>query len=80
MTELNQNQLKGAAYENQILELLRCDKPAYLWKHAPETILIENGIIGSHNTARLKRKVELLNSSENSEIPLENSLRDTGLI
>ena len=45
MTELNQNQLKGTAYENQILELLRHVKPAYLWKHAPETILLENGII-----------------------------------
>ena len=80
MTELNQNQLKGAAYENQILELLRRDKPAYLWKYAPETILIENGIIGSHNTARLKRKAELCDSSENTqENPLENLLRDTGV-
>jgi hypothetical protein len=80
MTELNQNQLKGTAYENQILELLRRDKPAYLWKYAPETILIENGIIGSHNSARLKRKADLCDSSENTqENPLENSLRDTGV-
>ena len=56
MSTTNNNQIKGFAYENQILDLLRRDKEAYLWKYTPENILIENGLIGSHNSARLKRK------------------------
>ncbi len=66
-----QNHLKGIAYETQILELIRKEKPAYLWKFAPETILIENGIIGSHNSARLNRKT---NKAETG-----NPLADTGI-
>ena len=64
-----ENQIKGAAYELQILNLIRQTQPAYLWPHTPETILIENGIIGSHNAARLKRKEERVN-------PLQ---QDTGI-
>ena len=64
-----ENQIKGAAYELQILDLLRQTRPAYLWSHTPETVLVENGIIGSHNTARLKRKEERAN-------PLQ---QDTGI-
>jgi superfamily II DNA or RNA helicase len=64
-----ENQIKGAAYELQILDLIRQTQPAYLWPHTPETILVENGIIGSHNSARLKRKEERAN-------PLQ---QDTGI-
>jgi superfamily II DNA or RNA helicase len=64
-----ENQIKGAAYELQILDLIRQTQPAYLWPHTPETVLVENGIIGSHNTARLKRKEERAN-------PLQ---QDTGI-
>ncbi len=64
-----ENQIKGAAYELQILDLIRQTQPAYLWPHTPETILVENGIIGSHNAARLKRKEERAN-------PLQ---QDTGI-
>jgi len=64
----NNNQIKGLAYENQILDLLRRNKEAYLWKYTPENILIENGLIGSHNLARLKRKDDR-----------ENPLQDTGV-
>jgi len=68
-TNGTEKQIKGAAYELQILDLLRQTRPAYLWPHTPETILVENGIIGSHNSARLKRKEERLN-------PLQ---QDTGI-
>jgi superfamily II DNA or RNA helicase len=68
MSTTNNNQIKGLAYENQILDLLRRDKEAYLWKYTPENILIENGLIGSHNSARLKRKDDR-----------ENPLQDTGV-
>ena len=44
------------------------NKNAYLWHETPETILINSGIIGSHNEHRLKR-------IENKE----NSLIDTGI-
>ena len=67
-----ENQIKGSAYEKQILELIRIDKPAYVWHKAPETILIENGIIGSHNLARLRRKEDRAN-------PEDNTLQDTGI-
>jgi superfamily II DNA or RNA helicase len=67
-TNNNNNQIKGLAYENQILDLLRRNKEAYLWKYTPENILIENGLIGSHNSARLKRKDDR-----------ENPLQDTGV-
>ena len=63
-----ENQIRGTAYELQILDLIRQNKPAYLWKFTPENILIENGIIGSHNAARLKRKTDR-----------DNPLQDTGI-
>lgn len=68
-TNGTENQIKGAAYELQILDLIRQTQPAYLWPHTPEPILVENGIIGSHNAARLKRKEERAN-------PLQ---QDTGI-
>ena len=43
-------------------------KNAYLWSETPETILVSNGIIGSHNELRLKRKENKL-----------NPLKDTGI-
>ena len=76
-TNQTENQIKGSAYENQILDLIRREKQAYLWHQTPETILIENGIIGSHNAARLKRKEARTNQEANSEE--ENPLRDTGI-
>ena len=76
-TNQTENQIKGSAYENQILDLIRREKQAYLWHQTPETILIENGIIGSHNAARLKRKEARTNKEANSEE--ENPLRDTGI-
>jgi hypothetical protein len=66
-----QNHLKGIAYEQQILDLIRKDRPAYLWKFAPENILIENGIIGSHNSARINRKTNKADTG--------NPLVDTGI-
>ena len=64
------NKEKGDNYElqikNYIINILK--KPAYLWHETPETILIECGIIGSHNENRLKRK-------ENKT----NPLTDTGI-
>jgi hypothetical protein len=64
------NKIKGDTYEIQIRDYIinNLNKPAYLWHHTPETILIDNGIIGSHNEHRLKRK-------DNNE----NSLQDTGI-
>jgi len=64
------NKEKGDKYEIQIRDYIinELGKPAYLWSHTPETILIDNEIIGSHNDHRLRRK-------EN----LENSLQDTGI-
>lgn len=64
------NKIKGDNYEIQIRNYIinTLGKPAYLWHHTPETILINNGIIGSHNDHRLKRK-------DNKE----NSLQDTGI-
>ena len=76
-TNRSENQIKGTAYERQILDLIRREKQAYLWHQTPETILIENGIIGSHNAARLKRKEARTNQEANSEE--ENPLRDTGI-
>lgn len=47
----NNNLIKGSLYEKQIKEYIinNFNKPAYLWSETPETILIENGIIGTHN-------------------------------
>ena len=51
------NKIKGDTYElqikNYIINVL--NKPAFLWNEAPETILINSGIIGSHNQHRERR-------------------------
>ena len=64
------NHIKGKEYEiqtrNHIINVL--NKKAYLWEDTPETILINAGIIGSHNINRLIRK-------DNKE----NPLMDTGI-
>ena len=64
------NYIKGYQYEKQVKNYIinHLHKEAYLWSETPETILIENGIIGSHNDLRLKRKEDKL-----------NPLRDTGI-
>jgi predicted helicase len=64
------NKLKGDKYELQIKNYIinELNKNAYLWHETPETILINSGIIGSHNDHRLRR-------IENKE----NSLIDTGI-
>jgi len=64
------NQDKGYLYEIQIRDYIinELKFPAYLWKDTPETILLQNNIIGSHNHNRLKR-------IENKT----NPLRDTGI-
>jgi superfamily II DNA or RNA helicase len=64
------NQEKGYNYEIQIRDYIinKLNKPAYLWSDTPETILINCGIIGSHNQHRLTR----INIKE-------NSLQDTGI-
>jgi len=52
------NQQKGLLYEkyikNTIINIF--NKPAYLWNECPETILIDNNLIQSHNQLRLNRK------------------------
>ncbi len=64
------NQEKGLEYEIYIRNYIRLNKNnvAYLWNDIPERILIEFGIIDSHNQNRLIRK-------ENKE----NPLNDTGV-
>lgn len=66
----NNNITKGYLYEKQIKDYIinHLDKQAYLWTETPETILIESGIIGTHNELRLRRKENKL-----------NPLRDTGV-
>jgi superfamily II DNA or RNA helicase len=60
----------GRNYEMQIRDYIInvLGKPAYLWEHAPESLLLSSGIIGSHNEHRIRRK-------ENKENPLQ----DTGI-
>jgi len=68
------NQEKGLNYEIQIRDYIinELNKPAYLWSDTPETILINCGIIGSHNQHRLNRK--------DNVYPLKkNGLIDTGV-
>jgi len=68
------NQEKGYNYEIQIRDYIinKLNKPAYLWSDTPETILINCGIIGSHNHHRLSRI--------NKVYPLKkNGLIDTGV-
>jgi len=45
------NKQKGDDYELYIRDHIinNLNKQAFLWSHMPETILIEAGIIGSHN-------------------------------
>ena len=64
------NQDKGYLYEIQIRDYIinELKFPAYLWKDTPETILLQNNIIGSHNHNRLRRIENKI-----------NSLRDTGI-
>ena len=65
------NDIKGYLYEEQIKNYIINDlnKPAYLWSFTPENILINNGIYGSHNDARIKRK-ELKNNNTNKLIDI----------
>ena len=51
------NKIKGDSYEIQIRNYIinELNKKAFLWDETPETILIQSGIIGSHNEHRLKR-------------------------
>jgi superfamily II DNA or RNA helicase len=66
----NNSQIKGYQYELDVKNYIinKLNKIAYLWKETPEKILINIGIIGSHNEQRLNRK-------EN----IENPLQDTGI-
>ncbi len=68
--DTNNNIIKGFLYEKQIKDYIinNLQKNAYLWSETPETILVSNGIIGSHNELRLRRKENKL-----------NPLRDTGI-
>ena len=64
------NHIKGIEYEIQTRDYIinSLNKNAYLWEDTPETILINAGIIGSHNINRLIRKDKK-----------ENPLMDTGI-
>ena len=55
---MNSNQEKGLLYEKFIKNIIinKINKPAYFWNECPETILIENNLIHSHNDLRLIRK------------------------
>lgn len=66
------NQLKGYQYEIQIRDYIinTLNKPAYLWTDTPETILIQNNIIGSHNINRLKRKEHKINPLQDTGIDI----------
>ncbi len=66
------NQEKGYLYEIQIRDYIinSLNKMAYLWSHTPETILLQNNIIGTHNDARLKRKEEKLNPLQDTGIDI----------
>lgn len=52
------NQEKGLLYEIHVknIHIQELKKNAYLWNECPENILIDNGLIHSHNTLRLLRK------------------------
>ena len=74
------NKEKGDNYEiqtrNHIIDVEK--KRAYLWHHTPETLLIQNGIIGSHNQRRLRRKYNKLNSLQDTgiDIVIDNNEND----
>ena len=63
---------KGLLYEIQIRDYIinKLCKPAYLWNDTPETILIQNNIIGSHNINRIKRKENKLNPLQDTGIDI----------
>ena len=63
---------KGYLYELQIRDHIinSLNKKAFLWKHTPETILINNGIIGSHNENRIKRKENVINPLQDTGIDI----------
>ena len=67
---MENNHIKGIKYEIQVRDYIInvLGKKAYLWTDTPETILINAGIIGSHNFNRIIRK-------ENKKNPLQ----DTGI-
>ena len=58
------NVIKGYKYELQVKFHIinKLNKLAYLWSEVPENILINNGIIGSHNEHRLNRKNKLIDT------------------
>ena len=63
------NKARGDSYEIQTRDSIqKRGIQAFLWSHTPETILLNNGIIGSHNINRLIRKEHKI-----------NPLRDTGI-
>ena len=64
------NIIKGSKYEIQIRDYIinGLNKIAYLWSDTPETLLVDSGIIASHNQHRIRR-------IENKE----NPLIDTGI-
>jgi len=64
------NIIRGFEYEKQIKNYIitNLNKKCYLWSETPETILLYNNIIGSHNDGRIRRK--------NTK---ENRLIDTGI-
>lgn len=66
-----ENTEKGRLYENQIVNYIinELGKEAFLWKNTPEYILIENGIIGSHNANAIMGK-------NNCENPLQDTSVD----
>ncbi len=57
------NYQKGYFYEINVKNYIinNLNKQAFLWSEIPETILVEHGIIGSHNDHRLIRKENKLN-------------------
>ena len=69
---MTQNQIKGYAYEVQIKNYIinELNKKAYLWDDAPETDLINCGIIGSHNEHRLRRIENKVNSVKDTGIDI----------
>ena len=74
------NKEKGDKYEIQIRNhIINVDKKrAYLWHHTPETLLIQNGIIGSHNDHRITRQRNKLNSLQDTgiDIIIDNNEND----
>lgn len=80
----NNNIAKGYLYEKQIKDYIlnSFNKQAYLWFETPETILIKNGIIGTHNELRLgrKRKENKLNLLRDTKIDIIQIENDNKMI